>query len=108
MKKLKLTELGRKSLEEHALAPKLPVIVVLDNIRSMMNVGSVFRTADAFLVEKLWLCGITGTPPHREIQKTALGATESVPWEHWPNIKGLIKSLKQEGYTIIGVEQTDQ
>ncbi|HNC30287.1 MAG TPA: TrmH family RNA methyltransferase, partial [Cyclobacteriaceae bacterium] len=83
MKKLKLEELGRISVEEFKEAEKLPVCIVLDNVRSLHNVGSAFRTADAFRVEKIILTGITGTPPHREIQKSALGATESVAWEYF-------------------------
>jgi 23S rRNA (guanosine2251-2'-O)-methyltransferase len=107
MKKLQLDELNRKSVDEFRQTEKIPVVVILDNIRSMMNVGSVFRTADAFLIEKIWLCGITGQPPHREITKTALGATESVNWEYAPQTTELVKKLKQEGYLIAGVEQTD-
>ena len=84
------------------------VCVVLDDIRSMHNVGSTFRTGDAFLIEKVWLCGITGKPPHREIHKTALGATESVEWEHVLEISTLINQLKSQGYTIISIEQADQ
>ncbi|RYD78098.1 MAG: TrmH family RNA methyltransferase [Sphingobacteriales bacterium] len=107
MRKLKLDELNRASVEEFKTVQKIPVVVVLDNIRSMSNVGSVFRTSDAFVAEKILLCGITAQPPHREIQKTALGATESVDWEHHPHIYDAVKGLKDAGYIIIGVEQTD-
>ena len=108
MKKLKTSELNRKDIETFKSAEKIPVCVILDNVRSMLNVGSVFRTCDAFLVEKLYLCGITGQPPHREIQKTALGATETVDWEYHQNISALIETLKNNGYSIIGIEQTDE
>lgn len=107
-KKLKTEELGRLSKEEYKIAEKFPVIVVLDNVRSLHNVGSVFRTCDAFLVESIYLCGITGTPPNREIQKTALGATESVPWQYFPKIDDAIQKLKKCGYTIFAVEQTKE
>jgi len=107
MKKLKLHELGRKNIEEYKSTGKIPVCVVLDDVRSMLNVGSVFRTCDGFNIEKLYLCGITGAPPHREIQKTALGATDSVDWHYEPDIEKVILALKSEGYTIAGVEQTD-
>lgn len=106
MKKLKLEELGRITVDEFKQADKLPVCIVLDNIRSLHNVGSAFRTGDAFTVEKIYLTGITGTPPHREIQKTALGATESVAWVYQENVETAINQLKQEGYTIVIVEQT--
>jgi tRNA G18 (ribose-2'-O)-methylase SpoU len=108
MKKLKLEELGRISIDEFKTAEKLPVIILLDNIRSLHNVGSAFRTADAFRIEKIWLTGITGTPPHREIQKSALGATESVPWEYHEQPSVIVKNLKDAGYTIIIIEQTSQ
>ena len=106
MKKLSLDELGRISVDEFKQADKLPVCVVLDNIRSLHNVGSAFRTADAFRLEKLVLAGITGTPPHREIHKTALGATESVAWHHEPSVETALRQLKAEGYLIVAVEQT--
>lgn len=106
MRKLKNIELGRKSVEEYKVSKKTPVIVVLDNVRSMSNVGSVFRTADCFLLEGIFLCGITGRPPHREIQKTALGATESVSWEYYQSTADAIAYLKVNGYYIIGIEQT--
>lgn len=108
MKKLTLDELGRDSLASYKSKEKLPVIAVLDNIRSALNVGSVFRTADAFALEKILLCGITATPPNREITKTAIGATDSVDWVYDEDIISAIKNLKSQGYLIIGVEQTDQ
>lgn len=108
MKKLKLDELGRIPATEYKDAVKIPVILVLDNLRSLHNVGSAFRTADAFLVEKIILTGITGTPPHREIQKTALGATESVPWEYNENSATAVKALKTAGYFLVAVEQTTE
>jgi tRNA G18 (ribose-2'-O)-methylase SpoU len=108
MKKLKLEELGRISIDQFKNAEKLPVCVLLDNIRSLHNVGSAFRTADAFRIEKIYLTGITGIPPHREIQKTALGATESVPWEYAENPSSIAKRLKSEGYSIVIVEQTTE
>ncbi len=106
MKKLKLDELNRKSVEEFKDSAKLPVVVVLDSVRSMMNTGSVFRTSDAFLIEKMFLCGITGTPPHRDINKTALGATDSVDWEYAESVTELANKLKEQGYTLLGIEQT--
>ncbi|MDY3548638.1 RNA methyltransferase [Riemerella anatipestifer] len=105
-KKLKLEELGRIDIETFKKTSKTPLVVVLDNIRSMHNVGALFRTADAFLIEKIVLCGITPQPPHREIHKAALGATESVDWVYQKNISEAIKELKTQGYNIIGVEQT--
>lgn len=108
MAKLKLEELNRVSAEEFKQLQKTPVVLVLDNVRSLHNVGSAFRTADAFLVEKIYLCGITGTPPNREIHKTALGATESVAWEHAASTMELVTKLKAEGWKIISLEQTDQ
>lgn len=105
MRKLKTDELGRPSLEQFKEQPKLPIALVLDNVRSMYNVGSVFRTADAFAVEKIWLCGITGRPPHREIEKTALGATESVDWEYCKDIGQALDALQLSGYRLMAVEQ---
>ncbi len=102
-----MEELGRKSVDEFKQARKNPIIVVLDNIRSMHNVGSVFRTADAFLVEGLCLCGYTPQPPHRDIHKTALGATDTVDWIHFPTTVEAIQQLKQQGYKIFGVEQAE-
>ncbi|HLV24446.1 MAG TPA: RNA methyltransferase [Moheibacter sp.] len=107
MRKLKLEELGRISVEEFKETEKIPVVVVLDNIRSMHNIGSVFRTSDAFLIEKIYLCGITATPPNKEIRKTALGATESVDWEYVKEINELIPKLKSEGFKILSIEQTE-
>ncbi|SDE56244.1 RNA methyltransferase [Riemerella columbipharyngis] len=104
--KLKLEELGRIDVETFRKTEKKPLVIVLDNVRSMHNVGAVFRTGDAFLVEKIVLCGITPVPPHREIHKAALGATESVAWEYSPSTKEALSSLKVEGYEILGVEQT--
>jgi 23S rRNA (guanosine2251-2'-O)-methyltransferase len=106
MRKLRNNELGRKSIDEFKESAKTPFIVVLDNVRSMSNVGSIFRTADCFLVEGIYLCGITGTPPHRDIQKTALGATESVHWNYYDHTLDAISDLKTNGYAIIGIEQT--
>ena len=106
MRKLKNEELGRKSIKEFKQAEKQPIIIVLDNIRSLHNVGSVFRTADAFLVESIYLCGITGTPPHREIQKSALGATESVDWKYFNTTQEAIEELKQSNVKLIAIEQT--
>lgn len=106
MKKLKLEELGRISVDEFKDAEKLPVCIVLDNVRSLHNVGSSFRTADAFRIEKIYLTGITGTPPHREIQKSALGATESVAWEYAEDSAEAVKNIKAAGYEIIIIEQT--
>jgi tRNA G18 (ribose-2'-O)-methylase SpoU len=108
MKKLKLEELGRISVDEFKSSEKLPVCIVLDNVRSLHNVGSAFRTADAFRVEKIYLTGITGTPPHREIQKSALGATESVTWEYIESTAQAVQQLKTQGYTIVIIEQTTQ
>lgn len=106
MQKLKNEELGRKSIKEFKDADKTPIILVLDNIRSLHNVGSVFRTADAFLVESVYLCGITGTPPHRDIQKSALGATESVNWKYFNTTQEAIKKLKQKKVKLVAIEQT--
>jgi 23S rRNA (guanosine2251-2'-O)-methyltransferase len=105
MKKLKLEELDRLSIEEFQEAEKTPLVLVLDNVRSMNNVGAAFRTADAFALEKLYLCGITATPPHREIQKTSLGAELAVNWEHAESTTALCKKLQEEGYTVLAVEQ---
>lgn len=107
MRKLSITELKRLTPEEYRQAGKRKVIVVLDNVRSLNNVGSVFRTADAFMVEAIFLCGITGTPPHREINKTALGATESVPWRYFEETSTAVNLLRQEGYVIVAVEQAE-
>ena len=108
MKKLKLEELGRLTADEFRHTEKLPVCLVLDNIRSLHNVGSAFRTADAFRLEKIYLTGITGTPPHREIEKTALGATHTVLWEYVSSTEQLLRNLKADGYTIVLIEQTTE
>jgi len=108
MKKLSMEELKRLSLEEYKKVEKSPIVLVLDNVRSLNNVGSAFRTGDAFRIEKIYLCGITGTPPHRDIQKTALGATESVEWEYLLNTTLAIEKLKSEGYIICALEQVDR
>ena len=105
-RKLKLEELNRVSIADFKQQKKDPVIVLLDNVRSLHNVGSVFRTCDAMAVEKLYLCGITAKPPHREIQKTAIGATESVNWEYKKDAISIIHRYKKEGYTIVSIEQT--
>jgi tRNA G18 (ribose-2'-O)-methylase SpoU len=102
-----MEELGRMNPDEFEQAKKTPLIVILDDVRSHLNVGSVFRSADAFRIEKIYLCGITGCPPHRDIQKTALGATETVAWEYRENITELIDELKQQGILIVSVEQTE-
>jgi len=107
MRKLKLDELNRVDLEEFKSQEKLPVVVVLDNVRSMHNVGSVFRTADGFSIEKVVLCGITAQPPHREIEKTALGATQSVDWVHFEDTLTAVESLRENGYQIIAIEQAE-
>ena len=107
MRKLKNSELGRLNVEEFKKETKIPLVVILDNIRSLNNIGSVFRTSDAFLIEKIYLCGITAKPPHKEIHKTALGATESVDWEYHEDTLELIKELKEEKIKILSVEQTE-
>ncbi|OCK51470.1 RNA methyltransferase [Chryseobacterium sp. CBo1] len=104
--KLKLEELNRIDVETFKKVEKIPLVVVLDNIRSMHNVGATFRTADAFLVQKIILCGITPQPPHREIHKAALGATESVDWSYEAYINVTINDLKSQGFEILGIEQT--
>jgi tRNA G18 (ribose-2'-O)-methylase SpoU len=108
MRKLLNEELERLSAEEFKKSSKLRAVVVLDNIRSAHNTGSVFRTCDAFRIEKIFLCGITATPPHREIHKTALGATESVQWEYYSDTLKAVQDLKAEGYRICALEQTDR
>jgi 23S rRNA (guanosine2251-2'-O)-methyltransferase len=107
MKKLSMDELNRLSTEEFKASEKLPCILVLDDIRSMNNIGSVFRTADAFKIEKIYLCGITATPPHREIQKTALGADETVTWEYAEDVQALVTKLKTDGVQVAAVEQVE-
>jgi 23S rRNA (guanosine2251-2'-O)-methyltransferase len=108
MRKLTNEELKRKTINDFRQARKLPLIIVLDNVRSLNNIGSVFRTADAFLVDAVYLCGITATPPHRDIQKTALGATESVDWKYFNRTTDAITELKEKSYTVICLEQTDK
>ena len=103
--KKSMPELERKSVDEFKQSEKMPVVVVLDDVRSMNNVGSVFRTADSFLVSEICLCGYTPTPPHRDIQKTALGATETVAWTHYATTLEAVQALKQQGYHIFSVEQ---
>ncbi|MEQ6168107.1 RNA methyltransferase [Ekhidna sp. MALMAid0563] len=108
MRKIKNEELNRLSPEEFKTAEKIPAVLVLDDVRSAMNVGSAFRTSDAFRIEKIYLCGITAKPPHREINKTALGAQDSVEWNHAELISDCISELKKEGYQIVAVEQADE
>jgi len=108
MRKLKLEELGRISLKAFHELPKRPIVLVLDNIRSGLNVGSAFRTADAFALEEVVLCGITAKPPHREILKSAIGATDSVSWSYHEEVQDALVDLKQRGYLCIGVEQTSE
>ncbi len=107
MKKLSMEKLDRLSIQEFKQTEKSPIVLVLDNVRSLNNVGSAFRTADAFRIEKIFLCGITGTPPHRDIQKTALGATESVDWEYFLNTKEAIQKLKEAEYQLCALEQVE-
>ncbi|MDB2571547.1 RNA methyltransferase [Polaribacter sp.] len=107
MRKLKNNELNRISVAEFKTTPKTPLIVVLDNIRSLNNIGSVFRTSDAFLIEKIYLCGITATPPNKDIHRTALGATESVAWEYVEDTLSLIKKLKEAKVNVLAIEQAE-
>ncbi|NMH27473.1 RNA methyltransferase [Flavobacterium silvaticum] len=107
MRKLLNEELGRLTTEAFHEAQKMPLVIVLDDVRSGNNIGSVFRTADAFLVESIFLCGITATPPNKEINKTALGATETVAWEHFPSIDSALEKLKKDGYRVFAVEQIE-
>lgn len=107
MRKLKNSELNRLTVDEFKQETKIPLIVILDNIRSLNNVGSVFRTSDAFLIEKIYLCGITATPPNKEIHKTALGSTESVAWEYSEDVVSLIKRLKDSNIKVVAIEQTE-
>ncbi|WP_067147082.1 RNA methyltransferase [Pseudotamlana agarivorans] len=107
MRKLKNSELDRLSVEDFKEAKKTPIIIILDNIRSLNNIGSVFRTSDAFLIEKIYLCGITAKPPHKDIHKTALGSTETVAWEYVENTIDLIEKLKVEGIKIASIEQAE-
>jgi tRNA G18 (ribose-2'-O)-methylase SpoU len=105
MRKLSMEELNRKSVEEFKQSDKMPIVVVLENIRSAYNVGSIFRTADAFLLQGIYICGYTAYPPHKEIKKTALGADETVMWKHFKTSKEAIDELRAEGYNIFAVEQ---
>ncbi|WP_395062898.1 RNA methyltransferase, partial [Flavobacterium sp.] len=107
MRKLENSELDRKSIDGFKQAVKTPIIIILDDIRSLHNIGSVFRTSDAFLIEKIYLCGITATPPNKEIHKTALGATETVTWEHNKNVLEVIEHLKKEQVVVYAVEQVE-
>jgi tRNA G18 (ribose-2'-O)-methylase SpoU len=107
MRKLENSELNRKSVDDFKEAKKTPIIIILDDIRSLNNIGSVFRTADAFLIEKIYLCGITATPPNKEINKTALGATETVIWEHAENVLEVIEKLKQDNVKVFAIEQVE-
>ena len=108
MRKLKNSELTRLNVETFKNAKKTPLIIVLDNIRSLNNIGSVFRTSDAFLVQKIYLCGITATPPHKDINKTALGSTETVAWEYAENTTDLIKKLKLDNVHVCSIEQAEE
>ncbi|MBU0764080.1 MAG: RNA methyltransferase [Bacteroidetes bacterium] len=108
MRKLSMQELNRLDAKEFRSVEKTPVVVVLDNVKSMNNIGSVFRTCDAFRIEAIYLCGFTATPPHREIHKTALGATESVGWKYFKETRQALEELKENGYLLIALEQTDK
>lgn len=107
MRKLKNSELHRKSIDEFKESEKTPIIIVLDNVRSLNNIGSVFRTSDALLVEAVYLCGITATPPHRELHKTALGAEDSVRWEYFEQTEDAVAKLKLNGFSVYSVEQAE-
>lgn len=107
MRKLSMEKLGRKSVEEFRQSEKVPVIVVLENIRSAYNVGSIFRTADAFLLQSIYICGYTAYPPHKEIKKTALGAEETVEWKYFKNIEEAINEIKESGYKVYAIEQAE-
>jgi len=107
MRKLSMDELGRKTVDEFKDSEKIPVVIVLDNIRSMHNVGSVFRTADAFLLQGVYLCGYTAQPPHRDIHKTALGATETVDWKYFKTTPEALEVLRREGFCLLAVEQAE-
>lgn len=108
MRKLKITELNRIDREAFRETPKIPLRIVLDNVRSLHNVGSVFRTSDAFLIEKIYLCGITATPPHAEIHKTALGAEDTVDWQYEEDTAAAVAQLKAGGYTVLAIEQAER
>ena len=107
MRKLKNEELNRKSVKGFRISKKMPLIIVLDNVRSLNNIGSVFRTADAFLIKRIYLCGITASPPHKDIHKTALGATENVLWEHVHSTADIVQKLQTEGVSVWPIEQTE-
>ncbi len=107
MRKLKITELNRLSVDEFKEAEKLPLVVVLDEVRSLHNIGSVFRTSDAFLVDRIYLCGITATPPHPEIHKTALGAEDTVEWRYKKHTMEAVQELHDEGFTVLAIEQVE-
>lgn len=107
MRKLLNEELNRKSVDEFKSSSKTPIVIVLDNVRSLHNVGSVFRTADAFLIEAIYLCGITGTPPNKDIQKTALGSTDTVAWKHFKTTTEAIQELKLRNYPVYSIEQAE-
>ena len=107
MRKLENSELDRKSIQDFKNSTKTPLIIILDDIRSLNNIGSVFRTSDAFLIEKIYLCGITATPPNKEIHKTALGATETVAWEYAENVLEVIQNLKKEKVKVYAIEQVE-
>lgn len=107
MRKLKVTEMGRMSVDEYRDAEKQPMVVVLDHVRSLYNVGSVFRTSDAFRISGVCLCGITACPPHPEIHKTALGAEESVAWQHFAQTEDAVRQLREQGYRVLAVEQCE-
>jgi len=107
MRKLKIDEMGRMNAEEFHVAEKMPLIIVMDDVRSMYNVGSVFRTSDAFRVEAIYLCGITAQPPHAEIHKTALGAEETVNWKYFPTAMEAVEALHKEGYRVLSIEQCE-
>ena len=107
MRKLSMVELDRKTVKEFKESPKIPIIAVLENVRSAYNVGSVFRTADAFLIEAIYITGYTARPPHKEIKKTALGAEETVAWKYFQSAKEAIETLKQEGYKVFAIEQVE-
>lgn len=107
MRKLKTEELGRVGIDDFKKQEKLPLVVILDHVRSMHNIGSIFRTSDGFAIEKIYLCGITAQPPHREIEKTALGATQSIEWAYSADVCDTINELKLDGYTIIAIEQAE-
>ena len=108
MKKLSMSDLNRITPEEFKNSEKMPVVIVLDDVRSAYNVGSIFRTADAFRIFGIYICGISARPPHKDISKTALGATESVEWKYYQDVREAVKSLKEDGYTVYAIEQVDE